>query len=140
MTPRLKSDYMSKSIEHLRNRTDPFSNFFNIQIDQLAEGYAKIFMRIEKNHLNFYEIAHGGAIYSLADQAFALASNSCCVTAVAIQMNIHYHRPSKLGDILEAIARQIHFGKRIAVYQIDVKNRENNKLVASCQGMVYHKD
>ncbi|MFX1518378.1 MAG: PaaI family thioesterase [Promethearchaeota archaeon] len=129
---------MSDHIEGLRNRTDPFSNFFNIQIDQLAEGYAKIFMRITKNHLNFYQVAHGGAIYSLADQAFALASNSHGVTAVAIQMNIHYHRPSKLGDILEAEARQVHFGKRVAVYQINVKNRESNKLIASCQGMVYH--
>jgi acyl-CoA thioesterase len=132
---------MSKNhIDALRNRNDPFSDFFNIQIEQLAEGYAKIFMRVEKNHLNLYEVAHGGAIYSLADQAFALASNSHGVTAVGIQMNIHYHRPSTQGDILEAEARQIHFGKRIAVYQIDVTNRENNKLVASCQGMVYHTD
>jgi acyl-CoA thioesterase len=115
-----------------------FSKFLNIKINHLAEGYVRIQMQIAENHLNFHGVAHGGAIFSLADQAFALASNSHGITAVAIQMNINYHRPSKVGDLLEAEAQQIHFGKRIAVYQINVKNQENNKLIASCQGMVYH--
>jgi acyl-CoA thioesterase len=129
---------VSDHIDNLRNKSDPFSKFLDVQINQLAEGYAKIQMQITENHLNFHGVAHGGAIFSLADQAFALASNSHEITAVAIQMNINYHRPSKVGDLLEAEAKQVHFGKRIAVYQINVKNQENNKLIASCQGMVYH--
>jgi len=131
---------VSDHIDHLRNKSDPFSKSLGVQINQLAEGYAKIQMQITENHLNFHGVAHGGVIFSLADQAFALASNSHGMTAVAIQMNINYHRPSKQGDLLEAEAQQIHFGKKLAVYQINVKNQENNKLIASCQGMVYHKE
>jgi len=81
---------------------------------------------------------HGGVIFSLADQAFAAASNSMEVLALALQMNINYISTARVGDKLMAEASQVNFGRRISVYRIEVRDT-SGKLVADCQGTVYQK-
>ena len=46
-----------------------------ITIEEVGENYAKCAMKITDNHRNAYGGVMGGAIYTLADFAFAVASN-----------------------------------------------------------------
>ncbi len=46
-----------------------------ITIEEVGENYAKCAMKITDNHRNAYGGVMGGAIYTLADLAFAVASN-----------------------------------------------------------------
>ncbi len=93
---------------------------------------------MEDKFKNFSGYVHGGAIFSLADQAFAAASNSMQLLALGLQMNINYVSGARVGDKLIAEASRMNFGRRISVYRIEVRNT-SGKLIADCQGTVYQK-
>ena len=117
---------------------DPFGRFLGIKIDKIEPGYARAHLRVRKEFQNFSGYIHGGLIFSLADQAFAAASNSLERLALGLQMSINYLSAPVIGDGLIAEAHQIHSGKKISVYRIKVKN-SSGKLIADCQGTVYQK-
>ncbi len=121
-----------------RVRKDPFGRFLGIKVDEVEPGYARARVRVRKEFQNFSGYIHGGLIFSLADQAFAAASNSLERLALGLQMSINYLSPPVIGDGLIAEAHQIHSGKKISVYRIKVKN-SSGKLIADCQGTVYQK-
>jgi len=121
-----------------RVRRDPFAQLLGIEIDQVRKGYARASLKIKDKFKNFSGYVHGGVIFSLADQAFAAASNSMGVLARGLQMNISYISAARVGDKLVAEANQVNFGKRISVYKIEVRNT-SGKLIADCQGTVYQK-
>jgi acyl-CoA thioesterase len=122
-----------------RVRDDPYANALGIKVLEIGEGYAKASLTVGENMLNFHGVAHGGLIASLADVAFAAASNSRNRKAVALALNISYRRPVKAGETLVAEAFEESLGERTALYKIVVRNSEGD-LVASCQGLVYRMD
>jgi acyl-CoA thioesterase len=83
-----------------------------------------------------FGMAHGGAIFSLIDAAFEVASNSHGTMAVALSMNIHYHASPARGAALTAEAKEINITKRTASYDIQAID-DAGKLLASCQALVY---
>jgi acyl-CoA thioesterase len=117
-------------------RSDPYANALGIKVLEIGEGYAKASLTVNENSLNFHGVAHGGLIASLADVAFAAASNSRNRKAVALALNISYRRPVRAGEILVAEALEESLGERTALYRIVVKDSKGD-LVASCQGLVY---
>jgi acyl-CoA thioesterase len=55
---------------------DAFSQWLGLEIKEISDGYCKVEMQVRKEMTNGFEIAHGGITFSLADSAFAFASNS----------------------------------------------------------------
>ncbi len=119
-------------------RNDRFASFLGIELLEAGNGRAKAKLEIREDHLNAVNIAHGGAIFSLADLAFAAASNSYGNVAVAINANISYFRASGKG-VLYAEAFEISGNRKLATYTINIKDKEG-ELIASFQGTVYRKD
>ena len=117
---------------------DPFGRLLGIRVDKVEPGYAQACVKVKGKFQNFSGYVHGGLIFSLADQAFAAASNSFGSLALALHMGINYLSPPAVGEELTAEAHQIHLGKKISVYRIKVKN-SSGKLIADCQGTVYQK-
>ncbi|MCS7139628.1 MAG: hydroxyphenylacetyl-CoA thioesterase PaaI [Candidatus Nezhaarchaeota archaeon] len=128
--------------DELRNRLlkvfrqDPYAKFLGIELLEVRDGYSKAALTVQDFMLNFHGVAHGGLIASLADAAFAAASNSHNKKAVALSLNINYRKPARVGDVLIAEAFEESLGKITATYRIAVKNSEDN-LVAVGQGLVY---
>jgi len=83
-------------------------------------GRAEVAMTVGARHLNFNGGCHGGAIFSLADSAFGLASNSHGPLASGIDAHITFQAGVGVGDRLIARAVEASRGRRIAVYRIDV--------------------
>ena len=77
--------------------------------------------------------AHGGAMFTLADQAFAIASNLGKEPQVALVASINYIRPGK--GMLEAVARRTSDTRRTALYEGRVF--DDGELVAVFQGTGY---
>lgn len=129
-----------RSIEFLKEkmRKDPYGNFLGIELDKLEEGYARVSVSLKKEFCNFSDYIHGGLIFSLADQAFAAASNSRGVLSLALQMNINYVKAPSVGNKLVAEAREEHVSRKIGLYQITVED-SSHQLVAQAQGIVYRK-
>lgn len=118
---------------------DRLAKHNGIVIEDIDEGYAKTSMIIKEEHLNGADVAHGGAIFSLADYAFAIASNSHGTLALGINTSISFLNGAFKGEKLFAEAVEIDKNFKLGSYTVTVKN-EDNKTIAVMQGMVYKKD
>jgi acyl-CoA thioesterase len=116
---------------------DHFAEALGIQLVEARDGYAKVSMKVEKKHTNALGFTHGGAIFSLADYAFAHACNYGDNVAVAVQVSINYLKPSVEGDVLTAEAVRFSDGKTTGLYHVTVKNGE--KTVAFFSGLAFKK-
>ena len=117
---------------------EPYAKLFGMKVVELKKGRSVVEMKVSSKCNNFFSITHGGAIFSLVDVAFGSASNSYGNAAVALSMSINYIKPSLAGDLLRAEAVEISRSRRIATYNIIVKNGSGD-VVASCQAVAYIK-
>ena len=108
--------------------------------EHLSSGNGKAHLRVTvtHEHLNLHNTAHGGFLYSLADETCALAANSHEATAVALNANIDYFNVVREGDVLDAIASEEHLGRKIATYRVEVKRGQD--VVALYLGTAYRMD
>lgn len=118
-------------------KKDRFCEFIGVELTEVSEGHAKAKLDIKEHHLNGVGIVQGGAIFTLADFAFAAASNSHGTVAVGINTNISY-LTATTGGTLYAEAREIGINHRIGTYTVDITN-EKGEMIAIFQGMVYRK-
>ncbi len=120
------------------NREDTFSQRVGVKLVELLPGFARTTLAITDESINIYKMAHGGAIFSIADQACEAAGNSFGEPAVALQQNIHFLAAGKSGDFLEATAKVSHRSKRIGLIEFEVRNQEG-LLIATGQQVIYFK-
>ena len=118
---------------------DPFARHLGIELLAISEGYGKVTLTIAEHMLNFCGIPHGGVIFSLADAAFAAASNSHGQLAVALNVSISFLAAVPLGARLTAEATEESLGRRTALYRLAV-TMEDGTLVALAHGTVYRKN
>mgnify|MGYP000893593288 CR=1 FL=1 len=118
---------------------EPFGKKFGLTLVDVQDGSARVEMRFTPDMENMFGMAHGGAIFSLMDAAFEVASNSHGTMAVALSMNIHYLASPAKGALLTAEAREINKTKRTAAYDIRATD-DSGKLLATCQSLVYRMD
>ncbi|MDP4182456.1 MAG: PaaI family thioesterase [Bacillota bacterium] len=109
-------------------KNDRFANYVGIKLIKVEPGYAVTEMEINDNHLNGVNIVQGGAIFTLADYAFAAASNSKGVVTLGINANISYFKSPK-GRKLTAEATKVSESKKLCGYNVDVLD-ENKDLIA----------
>ncbi len=117
---------------------DQFASHCGIELEKVSEGYAAAKMNINDFHLNGAGIVHGGAIFTLADFAFAAASNSYGKLALAINASVSFFRALSSG-VLIAEAKEVSRSKRLATYEVRVVN-ESGDIIALFYGTVYVKD
>ena len=118
---------------------EPYANKLGMKLLKLDYGYSLVEMHFSQDVANIFGMPHGGAIFSLVDEAFETASNSHGTVALALSMNISYLKAPSVGDTLYAEAKEIAKSSRIGNYNIEVKNNRN-ELIAVCQATVYRKD
>lgn len=116
---------------------DRFAALLGIKLAEVREGYAVTEVTINENHLNGVGKVQGGVIFTLADYAFAAASNSAGCATVGLNVNITYFR-SPSGKKIIAEAKEISVRKRISGYRVDVFD-EDGSLIASFSGLGYRK-
>ena len=116
---------------------DAFSKWLGIKLIDIQQGYAKVQMTIREEMTNGFKIAHGGITYSLADSAFAFASNSWGEHAVSIETSISHTRPVNINDVLTAETSMENRSQRLAIYNVKVINQDG-KIVALFKGTVFH--
>ncbi|MCS7199943.1 MAG: hotdog fold thioesterase [Caldimicrobium sp.] len=116
---------------------DRLFNFLSAEINAYGEGYAEVSMEVKEYHLNAAGVCHGGVLFTLADLAFALASNSYGTLALGIKASITYLKSAKLGDKLIARAEEYSKGKTLATYHIHIFKEDTKEKVAFFEGTVY---
>ena len=127
---------MKKLIEFFEKK-DRFAKLLGFHIEELEEGFATVSTTIKEEHLNGADVVHGGFLFSLADYAFALASNSKNNLSLAISANILFSK-AKSGGQLFAKAKELSDGKKIATYEVRISDEED-ATIATFTGTVYRK-
>jgi acyl-CoA thioesterase len=102
----------------------------------VSEDEIVIAMEVQPAHTNFLGVGHGGMVFSLADCAFSLASNSEGDPAVAIDTHLVLTAPATAGDRLEARVREVSRGRTLGTYRAEV-TRGDGRTVALFTGTVY---
>ena len=129
---------MVEKIENFFEEKDRFAKLLGFEIVEFSKGYAKVQADIKDEYLNGADIVHGGFLFSLADYAFALSSNSHNNFSLAINANIMFQKAISKGK-LTAVAKELTRSKKIATYEVKIFD-ENTNLIASFCGTVYRKD
>ena len=131
---------MVEKIARFMRANDKVAVWLNIDVLSAKIGYAKMGMTIRADMLNAADICQGGALFSFADFAFAVASNSRGTLALATSADIHFTNPAFLGDRLIAEAQELQRTKRTGFYQITVTRESDGKLIALFSGNVFIKE
>ena len=98
---------------------DRFATENGMTLDELDETHAVTSLTVDARHKNAYGGVMGGAIFTLADFAFAALSNDRERITVAQQVSINYLSPVK-GSRLVATARYKKDGRNSCVVNVDV--------------------
>ena len=117
---------------------DRYAALTGVEIVAVAKGYCKARLEIEDRHLNGADVVQGGAIFTLADLAFAVAANSHDQLALAINVNISFLKGKSSGT-LYAEATEVDPPKRLGAYDVLVTD-EKDHIIARFNGMVYRKN
>ena len=117
---------------------DTFSHWLGIEIVEVNDGFAKLKMVVRKEMLNGHGVVHGGISFSLADSAFAFASNSHGQKAVSIETSINHIKPIFEGDELLATASKESTSRSLGQYIVRVHRGE--ELVGLFKGIVFRKE
>jgi acyl-CoA thioesterase len=133
------SEDILKAVFKKINAEDSFARQIGMRLIELRTGFARTSLSVTGATLNIYQMAHGGAIFSIADQACEAAGNSFGVPAVALQNNLHFLTAGRSGDILEATAKVIHRSSRIGLIEFEVRNQEGHLLATGQQLIVFKK-
>ena len=118
-------------------KNDRYAELSNAEILSVSPGTARAKMTLRAHHLNGLKTVHGGAIFTLADFAFAAACNSHGTMAVALNASITFMKAATTGT-LWAEARELTRNFKVATYTVEVKD-DAGDLVALFQGLAYRK-
>ena len=129
---------MKNEIKQFFSTSDLFARHTGIELVDAGPGWAKASMKIEPIHFNGAGTVHGGAIFTLADFAFAVASNSHGTLAMGINTSISFVKAATSGT-LHAEAVEQALNPRLASYSVRITD-DHGAVIAVFQGMAYRKN
>ena len=108
---------------------DRFAALAGCELTEIRQGYARAQMTVTEEHLNGGNCCQGGAIFTLADLAFAAAVNSHLVLTVSTSSNISFFRSVPLGETIYAEAQELVDHHRMPYAEVRVTDAKG-RLVA----------
>lgn len=116
---------------------DLFARHNGVELLDVGKGRASVQMTIQPYHFNAAGTVHGGAIFTLADYAFAVASNSHGRIAMGISTSVNFVKAAT-GGTLYAEAVENSINQKLASYTVTVTD-DQSSIIAIFQGMAYRK-
>ena len=111
---------------------DAASAALGMQLVELGPGEARVSMAVRPDMVNGHDLCHGGLVATLADSAFALACNSRGPVTVAAGFAVDLLEPARLGQVLDAHAREVVLRGRSGLYDVTV--RAGDTVIAEFRG------
>jgi len=111
---------------------DAASAALGMRLVELGPGEARVSMPVRADMVNGHDLCHGGLVATLADSAFALACNSRGPVTVAAGFEIDFLEPARLGQVLDAHAREVALRGRSGLYDVTV--RAGDTVIAEFRG------
>jgi acyl-CoA thioesterase len=131
MTKRVHDELVRRAEE------EPYGRLLGMKVVSVGPGCATVTMTADGKLRNVFGATHGGALFSLIDEAFQLACNTHGVLAVALNVSITYVASPGESAVLEATAEEVHRTNRTASYLCGVREKESGRLIATAQALAY---
>ncbi len=112
------------------HNSDSYASRLDIEILEITDSYAIASMPLTDVHRNGMGNAHGGAVYSLVDMAFAAAAHATGEFFVTAQASITYLEPGKIGP-LKAVAETVRCGKTLGTFEVRVFDSDETLVAIS---------
>ncbi len=114
-----------------------FVNLLEMKLIHVEPGNAILSMPIDPaKHTNLYNVAHGGALASLADTAMGVACASLGRRVVTLELNMNFIKAPDSGTVIRACGRVLHNGGHTLVVECDVLG-EKEVLLGKARGTFY---
>lgn len=126
----------NETLERVREtfRGDRFATEMGAVIDELGDHYSKCSLVLNEHHRNAVGGIMGGVYFTLADFAFAVASNWQQAGVVGLNCDASFIGVPKTERII-AEARLIKDGRTICCYNVDIRDELGNPVAAvQCVG------
>ena len=111
-----------------RNRMNAFARMLQIETVEMREGFARAVMPIGDGLRNPQGAVHGGVLYTIADVAGGNAAASRGEQIATVDSDFHFMRAGLYLTSLNAVAKELKYGKRISVYHVEVADQEGTVL------------
>ncbi|RJX33813.1 MAG: PaaI family thioesterase [Desulfarculus sp.] len=124
---------MDEAVQKLWQRTqnEEFRRLLNMEVLEIEPGRALVAMDYRPELNNIFGRLHGGAVFSLLDEAFQLACNAHGSIAVAQQLSIYYLAPAEPGVRVLAEVTEMHATRKIALYRAEVRQADGRRLATA---------
>jgi acyl-CoA thioesterase len=114
----------------------PFLNHVGVRFLGASEGRAEVSLALRLEHMNSWDVTHGGVTMAMMDVAMAFAGRSLDAearTGVTIEMKTSFLQPGgKPGDVLVAKAHAFHRSSTMCFCESELWN--GDRLVAKSTG------
>jgi acyl-CoA thioesterase len=128
------SDTEARAIADYLRARETMGDEWGIEIEEVRLDYARIAVTVNDRMLNGYGTAHGGALFTLADTAFAYACNSHGQQTVAHAASISFLSPVRAGERIIAEARQVMTSGRSGACTVTIRSSDGRDI-ASFHGL-----
>lgn len=116
---------------------EPLVRTLGMKLTELSDGFSAVEMTHDPSRMdNLFGRMHGGAIFSLIDEAFETVCQADGTVTVALNVNVSYVSSPEPGAQLRAEAREVSRTKKISSYDIRVTDGAG-QLIATCQALAY---
>ena len=106
----------------------PFLSLVGLRLDDIAPGRCRMRLRIRVELLNPHNVAHGGAVFTLADATAAVTMRSVGANVITAQASINLLMASELEDELLAEGSVLHLGRRTGVAEVLITNQQGRPV------------
>jgi acyl-CoA thioesterase len=124
----MNADELANRVAHEMLAAEGTGPAWDIVIEEVRKGYARLRMTVRDDMLNGHQIAHGGMVFSLADTAFAYVCNGRNERTVAAQANIIFLDAAKGGEVLIAEGAEVSRVGRSGVTRVTVQTSEGRPI------------
>lgn len=114
--------------------SDPWAA--RLGITDAGEGEeTRLTMDLSGDHLNFLDVAHGGALFSLAEAALRAAAGADGRDPTLLDAHLALTAGGAEGDTFTATVDPVKVGRSLSVYRVSV-TRSDGRLVGEFTGTV----
>lgn len=118
-------------------KRETFAQELKMKLVELEDGHSVVEMIYTPEKMNnMHDLAHGGALFGLMDEAFEMACHTKGTIAVALNINVTFVTSPKPGSRLRAEANQVSETRKTASFDIKITDQDDN-LITTCQALAY---
>ena len=120
----------------MRITENPFLDALGFELVRMEDGMAEITVKLQPQHMNSWQVMHGGIIMTLLDASMSRAARSLVkevTSAATVEMKTSFFQPGgKTGSFMQGIGRILH--RSTTLYYCEGEVRNGDILVAKAMG------